>query len=202
MATQDGRVLRSMKDGKNSVVTEGDHQNGKNSVHRNGKSSVVTAEMSAAHQGQEFNPERNGQEKSPIHSAQESGDSHSDTVRELAPERDMSFSFRVAPPDWFTDYMSVTHNKMDSQYQNLCQNIQQIEQSADFRYTSLKQQIGSIQQQVNDNANGIANVEQKVNDNVNAIANVEQKFDDNANAILSVTTGFSKFSATLTTVQC
>ena len=27
---QDGRVLRSMKDGKNSVVTEeGDHQNGK-----------------------------------------------------------------------------------------------------------------------------------------------------------------------------
>ena len=87
MATQNGRVLRSMKDGKNSVVTEeGDHQNGKNSVetdsvHRNGKSSVVTAEMSAAHQGQEFTPERNGQEKSPIHSAQESGDSDSDTVR-------------------------------------------------------------------------------------------------------------------------
>ena len=173
----------------------------RDSVHRNGKSSVVTAEMSAAHQGQEFTPERNGQEKS-IHSAQESGDSDSDTVRERAPERDMSFSFRVAPPDWFTDYMSVTHNKMDSQYQNLCQNIQQIEQSADFRYTSLKQQIGSIQQQVNDNANAIANVEQKVNDNANAIANVEQKVDDNANAILSVTTGFSKFSATLTTVQC
>ena len=31
---------------------------------------------------------------------------------------------------------------------------------------------------------------------------MEQKVDDNANAILSVTTGFSKFSATLTTVQC
>ena len=144
--------------------------------------------MGAAHQGQEFTPERNGQEKSPIHAAQESGDSDSDTVRERAPERDMFFSFRVAPPDWFTDYMSVTHNKMDSQYQNLCQNIQQIDQSADFRYTSLKQQIGSLQQQVSDNAN--------------AISNVEQKVYDNANAILSVTTGFSKFSATLTTVQC
>ena len=33
MATQDGRVLRSKKDGKNSVVTdESDHKNGKKSV--------------------------------------------------------------------------------------------------------------------------------------------------------------------------
>ena len=189
MATQEGRVLRS-NNVKNSVVTDDNvHKNGKNSVetdsvHKDGKSSVVTAEMSAAHQGQEFTPERNGQEKSPSHSAQESGDSDSDTVRERAPERDMSFSFQVAPPSWFTDYMSVIDSKMDRQYVT----IQRNEQSADLRYTSLIQQMGSIQQQVNDNAN--------------AIANVEQKVDDNANAILSVTTGFSKFSDTLTTVQC
>ena len=189
MATQEGRVLCS-NNVKNSVVTDDNvHKNGKNSVetdsvHKDGKSSVVTAEMSAAHQGQEFTPERNGQEKSPSHSAQESGDSDSDTVRERAPERDMSFSFQVAPPSWFTDYMSVIDSKMDRQYVT----IQRNEQSADLRYTSLIQQMGSIQQQVNDNAN--------------AIANVEQKVDDNANAILSVTTGFSKFSDTLTTVQC
>ena len=71
------------------------------------KKSVVTAEMSAAHQEQEFTPERNGQEISPCHSAEDSGDSDSDTVREHAPERDMSFSFQVAPPDWFTDYIST-----------------------------------------------------------------------------------------------
>ena len=101
MATQDGRVLRSNKDVKNSVVTDDNvHKNGKNSVetdsvHKNGKQSVVTAEMSAAHHEQEFTPERNGQENSPSHSAQDSGDSDSDTVRERAPERDMSFSFQV-----------------------------------------------------------------------------------------------------------
>ena len=211
MATQEGRVLRS-NNVKNSVVTDDNvHKNGKNSVetdsvHKDGKSSVVTAEMSAAHQGQEFTPERNGQEKSPSHSAQESGDSDSDTVRERAPERDMSFSFQVAPPDWFTDKMDRMYQNLNETnkriYHNLHETIQRNEQSADLRYTSLIQQMGSIQQQVNDNANAIANVEQKVNDNANAIANVEQKVDDNANAILSVTTGFSKFSDTLTTVQC
>ena len=210
MATQEGRVLRSNnvknsvvtddnvhKNGKNSVETDSVHKNGKNSVetdsvHKDGKSSVVTAEMSAAHQGQEFTPERNGQEKSPSHSAQESGDSDSDTVRERAPERDMSFSFQVAPPDWFTDKMDRMYQNLNETnkriYHNLHETIQRNEQSADLRYTSLIQQMGSIQQQVNDNAN--------------AIANVEQKVDDNANAILSVTTGFSKFSDTLTTVQC
>ena len=197
MATQEGRVLRS-NNVKNSVVTDDNvHKNGKNSVetdsvHKDGKSSVVTAEMSAAHQGQEFTPERNGQEKSPSHSAQESGDSDSDTVRERAPERDMSFSFQVAPPDWFTDKMDRMYQNLNETnkriYHNLHETIQRNEQSADLRYTSLIQQMGSIQQQVNDNAN--------------AIANVEQKVDDNANAILSVTTGFSKFSDTLTTVQC
>ena len=224
MATQEGRVLRSNnvknsvvtddnvhKNGKNSVETDSVHKNGKNSVetdsvHKDGKSSVVAAEMSAAHQGQEFTPERNGQEKSPSHSAQESGDSDSDTVRERAPERDMSFSFQVAPPDWFTDKMDRMYQNLNETnkriYHNLHETIQRNEQSADLRYTSLIQQMGSIQQQVNDNANAIANVEQKVNDNANAIANVEQKVDDNANAILSVTTGFSKFSDTLTTVQC
>ena len=143
----------------NDVTDESNHKNGKNSVetdsvHKNGKKFVVTAEMSAAHQEQEFTPERNGQEISPSHSAQDSGDSDSDTVRERAPERDMSFSFQVAPPDWFTDYMSVIHNKMDRQYET----IQRNEQSADFRYTSLKKQIESVQQQVSDNANALSKI--------------------------------------------
>ena len=104
MATKDGRVLRSKKDDKNSVVTdESDHKNGKNSVeadsvHKNGKKSVDTAEMSTTHHEQEFTSKRNGQENSPSHSAQNSGDSDSDTVRERAPERDMPFSFQVPPP--------------------------------------------------------------------------------------------------------
>ena len=151
--------------------------------------------MSAAHHEQEFTPERNGQENSPSHSAQESGDSDSDAVQQRAPERDMPFSFRVAkmsswtaPPCWFTDDMSVTLNKMDSQFQSLSESIQSSEQSADIQYMSLKKQIESVQQQVSDNAI--------------AISNVGQKVDDSTNAILSVTTGFSKFSATLTTVQC
>ena len=107
MATKDGRVLRSKKDGKTSVVTdESDHKNGKNSdgknsvetdsVHKNGKESVNTAEMSTTHHEQEFTPERNGQENSPGHSAQDSGDSDSDIVRERAPERDRAFSLQLA----------------------------------------------------------------------------------------------------------
>ena len=119
---------------------------------KNGKKSVDTAEIRATHYELEFTPERNGQENSPSHSAQDSGDSDSDTVQERAPERDMSFSFQVAPPDCFTDYMSVTHNKLDGQFQILNKNIQGIdiwlqncEQSADIRFTSLKQQIGSLQ---------------------------------------------------------
>ena len=128
--------------GTNDVTDESNHKNGKNSVetdsvHKNGNKSV--AEMSTTHQEQEFTPERNGQEISPSHSAQDSGDSDTDTVRERAPERDMYFSFQVAPPDWFTDYMSVIINKMDRQYET----IQRNEQSADFRYTSLKKQIES-----------------------------------------------------------
>ena len=184
----------------NVVTDESDHKNGKNSVetdsvHKNGKKSVDTAEMGTTHHEQEFTPERNGQENSPSHSAQEIGDSDSDTVRQRAPERDMPFSFQVAkmsswtaPPCWFTDYMSVTLNKMDSQFQSLSESIQSSEQSADIRYMSLKKQIESVQQQVSDNAI--------------AISNVGQKVDDSTNAILSVTTGFSKFSATLTTVHC
>ena len=130
--------------GTNDVTDENNHKNGKNSVetdsvHKNGNKSVVTAEMSTTHQEQEFTPERNGQEISPSHSAQDSGDSDTDTVQERAPERDMYFSFQVAPPDWFTDYMSVIIDKMDRQYET----IQRNEQSADFRYTSLKKQIES-----------------------------------------------------------
>ena len=130
----------------NDVTDESNHKNGKNSVetdsvHKNGKKSVVTAEMSAAHQEQEFTPERNGQETSPSHSAQDSGDSDSDTVRERAPERDMSFSFQVAPPDWFTDTMDRMYQNLNETsqriYQNLNETIQRNEQSAAFRYTSL-----------------------------------------------------------------
>ena len=151
----------------NVVTDESNHTNGKNSVetdsvHKNGKKSVVAAEMSAAHQEQEFTPERNGQETSPSHSAQDSGDSDSDTVQERAPERDMSFSFQVAPPDWFTDKMDRMYQNLNETsqriYQNLNETIQRNEQSADFRYTSLKQQIGSIQQQVSDNANALSRI--------------------------------------------
>ena len=151
----------------NDVTDESNHTNGKNSVetdsvHKNGKKSVVAAEMSAAHQEQEFTPERNGQENSPSHSAQDSGDSDSDTVRERAPERDMSFSFQVAPPDWFTDKMDRMYQNLNETnkriYHNLHETIQRNEQSADLRYTSLKQQIGSIQQQVNDNANALSRI--------------------------------------------
>ena len=112
-------------------------------------------------------------------------------------------------PCWFTDYMSVSQSKLDSQLQTLNKNIQAVDirlqnsvQVADLRFTALQQQIESVQQQINDDANAISNVEQKVDDNAAAILSVQQKVDDNANAILSVTTGFSKFSDTLMTVQC
>ena len=163
--------------------------------------------MSAAHQGQEFTPERNGQEKSPIHSAQESEDSDSDTVRERAPERNMSFSFRVAPRDWFTDYMSVTHNKMDSQYQNLCQNIQQIEQSADIRYTSLKKQIELVQQQVSDNANALSRILQNRCDpkmstpSTVGSDNTDVKRRSQSNRPVATTTTFSQQSSVCSTVK-
>ena len=137
----------------NVVTDESDRKNGNNSVetdsvHKNGKKSVDTAEMGTTHHEQKFTPERNGQESSPSHSAQESGDSDSDAVQQRAPERDMPFSFQVAkmsswtaPPCWFTDNMSVTLNKMDSQFQSLSESIQSSEQSAAIRYTSLKKQI-------------------------------------------------------------
>ena len=191
----------------NDVTDESNHKNGKNSVetdsvHKNGKKSVVTAEMSAAHQEQEFNPERNGQENSPGHSAQESGDSDSDTVRERAPERDMSFSFQVAPPNWFTDYMSVIDSKLDRQYVT----IQRNEQSADFRYTSLKQQIGSLQQQVNDNANAISRILQNRDPKMSTQStvgsdNTDVKRRSQSNRPVATTTTFSQQSSVCSTVK-
>ena len=151
----------------NDVTDESNHKNGKNSVetdsvHKNGIKSVVTAEMSAAHHERELTPERNGQENSPSHSAQDSGDSDSDTVRERAPERDMSFSFQVAPPDWFTDKMDRMYQNLNETsqriYQNLNETIQRNEQSADFRYTSLKKQLESVQERVSDNANALSRI--------------------------------------------
>ena len=160
---------------------------------------MSSGQMSTTQHEQEFAPEQNN---SSSHSAQDSGDSDSDTVRERAPEWDMAFSFQVAEmlsrtaaPCWFTDYMSVSESKLDSKLQILNKNIQAVDirlqnsvQAADHRFTALQQQIESVQQ--------------KVDDNANAILSVQQKVDDNVNAILSVTTGFSKFSDTLTTVQC
>ena len=191
----------------NDVTDESNHKNGKNSVetdsvHKNGKKSVVTAEMSAAHQEQEFTPERNGQETSPSHSAQDSGDSDSDTVRERAPERDMSFSFQVAPPNWFTDYMSVIDSKMDRQYVT----IQRNEQSADFRYTSLKKQIDSVQQQVSDNANALSRILQnRCDPKMSTPSTVGSDNTDvkrsQSNRPVATTTTFSQQSSVLSTVK-
>ena len=199
----------------NDVTDESNHKNGKNSVetdsvHKNGKKSVVTAEMSAAHQEQEFTPERNGQEISPSHSAQESGDSDSDTVRERAPERDMSFSFQVAPPDWFTDKMDRMYQNLNETsqriYQNLNETIQRNEQSADFRYTSLKQQIGSIQQQVSDNANALSRILQnRCDPKMSTPSTVGSSNTDvkrsQSNRPVATTTTFSQQSSVLSTVK-
>ena len=196
----------------NDVTDESNHKNEKNSVetdsvHKDGKKSVVTAEMSAAHQEQECTPEWNGQEMSPSHSAQESGDSDSDTVRERAPERDMSFSFQVAPPDWFTNYMSVTHNKMDSQFQSLSESIQSSEQSADIQYTSLKKQIESIQQQVSDNANALSRILQNRCDpkmstpSTVGSDNTDVKRHSQSNRPVATTTTFSQQSSVCSTVK-
>ena len=200
----------------NDVTDESNHTNGKNSVetdsvHKNGKKSVVAAEMSAAHQEQEFTPERNGQEISPSHSAQNSGDSDSDTVRERAPERDMSFSFQVAPPDWFTDKMDRMYQNLNETsqriYQNLNETIQRNEQSADFRYTSLKQQIGSIQQQVSDNANALSRILQNRCDpkmstpSTVGSDNTDVKRCSQSNRPVATTTTFSQQLSVCSTVK-
>ena len=43
-------------------------------------------------------------------------------------------------------------------YQNLNETIQRNEQSADFRYTSLKKQLESVQERVSDNANALSRI--------------------------------------------
>ena len=200
----------------NDVTDESNHKNGKNSVetdsvHKNGIKSVVTAEMSAAHHERELTPERNGQENSPSHSAQDSGDSDSDTVRERAPERDMSFSFQVAPPDWFTDKMDRMYQNLNETsqriYQNLNETIQRNEQSADFRYTSLKQQIGSLQQQVSDNANALSRILQNRCDpkmstpSTVGSDNTDMKRCSQSNRPVATTTTFSQQSFVCSTVK-
>ena len=203
-----GSLRDELFNATNDVTDESKHKNGKKSVemgsvHKIGKKSVVTAEMSAVHHEQEFTPERNGQENSPSHSAQDSGDSDSDFVQERAPEWDMFFSFQVAPPDWFTDYMSVIHNKMDRQYET----IQRNEQSADFRYTSLKQQIGSLQQQVSDNANAISRILQNRCDpkmstpSTVGSDNTDVKRRSQSNRSVATTTTFSQQSSVCSTVK-
>ena len=163
--------------------------------------------MGTTHHEQEFTPERDGQESCPSHSAQESGDSDSDTVRERAPERDMSFSFRVAPPCWFTDYMSVTLNEMDSQFQSLSESLQSSEQSADIRYTSLKKQIESVQQQVSDNANALSRILQNRCDpkmstpSTVGSDNTDVKRRSQSNRPVATTTTFSQQSSVCSTVK-
>ena len=182
----------------NDVTNESNHKNGKNSVetdsvHKNGKKSVVTAEMGTT---------------------QESGDSDSDTVWERAPERDMPFSFQVAkmsswtaPPCWFTDYMSVTHNKMDCQFQSLSESIQSSEQSADIRYTSLKKQIESVQQQVSDNANALSRILQNRCDpkmstpSTVGSDNTDVKRRSQSKRPVATTTTFSQQSSVCSTVK-
>ena len=191
----------------NDVTDESNHKIGKDSVetdsvHKNGKKSVDKAEMGTTHQEQEFTPERNGQENSPGHSAQESGDNDSDTVRERAPERDMSFSFQVAPPNWFTDYMSVIDSKMDRQYET----IQRNEQSADFRYTSLKKQLESVQERVSDNANALSRILQnrcypKMSTPSTVGSNNTDVKRSQSNRPVATTTTFSQQSSVLSTVK-
>ena len=112
------------------------------------------------------------------------------------------FFSQIAAPCWFTDYMDSNLLVLNKNIQAIDIRLQKSVRAADLRFTALQQQIKSVQQKVDNNANAISNVEQKVDDNANAILSVQQKVDDNANAILSVTTGFSKFRDTLTTVQC
>ena len=199
----------------NDVTDESNHKNGKNSVetdsvHKNGIKSVVTAEMSAAHHERELTPERNGQENSPSHSAQDSGDSDSDTVRERAPERDMSFSFQVAPPDWFTDKMDRMYQNLNETsqriYQNLNETIQRNEQSADFRYTSLKKQLESVQQQVSDNANALSRILQnrcypKMSTPSTVGSNNTDVKRSQSNRPVATTTTFSQQSSVCSTVK-
>ena len=200
----------------NVVTDESNHKNGKNSVEtdsvsKNGKKSVDTAEMGTTHPELEFTPERNGQEISPSHSAQDSGDCDSDTVRERAPERDMSFSFQVAPPDWFTDKMDRMYQNLNETsqriYQNLNETIQRNEQSADFRYTSLKQQIGSLQQQVSDNANALSRILQNRCDpqmstpSTVGSDNTDVKRCSQSNRPVATTTTFSQQSSVCSTVK-
>ena len=203
----------------NVVTDESDCKNGKNSVetdsvHKNGKKSVDTAEMGTTHHEQKFTPERNGQESSPSHSAHESGDSDSDAVQQRAPERDMPFSFRVAkmsswtaPPCWFTDYMSFTHNKIDSQFQSLSESIQSSEQSADIRYTSLKKQIESVQQQVSDNDNALSRILQnRCDPKMSTPSTVGSDITDvkrcsQSNRPVATTTTFSQQSSVCSTVK-
>ena len=200
----------------NDVTDESNHKNGKNSVetdsvHKNGKKSVVTAEMGTTHPELEFTPERNGQEISPSHSAQDSGDSDSDTVRERAPERDMSFSFQVAPPDWFTDKMDRMYQNLNETsqriYQNLNETIQRNEQSADFRYTSLKKQLESVQQRVSDNANALSRILQNRCDpkmstpSTVGSDNTDVKRCSQSNRPVATTTTFSQQSSVCSTVK-
>ena len=93
----------------------------------------------------------------------------------------MTFSFQtakflswIAAPCWFTDYMNSNLQVLNQNVQAIDSWLQNSDQVADQRFKALQQQIESVQ----------------------------RKIDDNANAILSVTTGFSKFSDTLMTVQC
>ena len=200
----------------NVVTDESNHKNGKNSVEtdsvsKNGKKSVDTAEMGTTHPELEFTPERNGQEISPSHSAQDSGDSDSDTVRERAPERDMSFSFQVAPPDWFTDKMDRMYQNLNETsqriYQNLNETIQRNEQSADFRYTSLKKQLESVQQQVSDNANALWRILQNRCDpkmstpSTVGSDNTDVKRCSQSNWPVATTTTFSQQSSVCSTVK-
>ena len=109
----------------------------------------------------------------------------------------------MAPPDWFIDYMSVIHNKMDRQYET----IQRNKQSADFRYTSLKKQIESDQQQVSDSANAISKILQnRCDPKMSTLStvgsdNTDVKRRSQSNRPVATTTTFSQQSSVCSTVK-
>ena len=156
MATQDGRVLCSRKNGKTSVVTdESDHKNGKQSVETDESDVSVTSMTNGQmntngnqHSEQECTPEQNGQENSHSHSAQGSGDSDTDTVQEHAPELDMAtyvhtadVSSPEAPPCWFMDYMSVSQSNLQSNLQAMGLDLQVVSKNVQAMDIRLKYSV-------------------------------------------------------------
>ena len=96
---------------------------------------------------------------------------------------------------------------MDSQFQSLSESIQSSEQSAAIRYTSLKKQIESVQQQVSDNANALSRILQNRCDpkmstpSTVGSDNTDVKRRSQSNRPVATTTTFSQQSSVCSTVK-